>query len=51
MKKDEMEKIIGQIEFRGDNSFVILQNQTFHGVIIYFYDDKIENIVWRYSFQ
>jgi hypothetical protein len=51
MAINELEKIIGQVEFSGDNAFVVLQNQTSHGVIIYFYDDKIEKIIWRYSLQ
>jgi len=47
----ELESIIGKIEFMGDNAFIRLQNQTMHGVTIFFYKNKIEEIIWYYSLQ
>jgi hypothetical protein len=49
MTKDELEKILGKIEFRRDDAFVLLQNDNNHYVFIYFYKNKIEKIVWKYS--
>ena len=47
----EIENIIGKINFIGDNAYTFLRNQTIHGTQIWFFENKIEKIIWYYSIQ
>jgi hypothetical protein len=51
LKINELEEIIGKIEFRGDNAFTFILNKNDNAVRIWFYRNKIENIEWYYSVQ
>jgi hypothetical protein len=48
---NDLEKIIGEIEFRNDDASVVLRNKYDNEVRIWFYEEKIERIEWRYSIQ
>jgi hypothetical protein len=47
----ELENIIGEIDFEGDNAFVFLTGGQSHSVQISFFEGKIESIKWYYSLE